>query len=485
MPQPAAPRRPSLAASAGPAWTVADLALATGGRLLGPADATVAGIGTDSRALTAGQAFVALMGERFDGHAFLPAALEHGAGALVVSRLPDPLPPVPVVLVEDTLTALGDLAAWHRRCHPSCCVLAVTGSAGKTTVKEMTAAILSQRWRILKTEGNRNNLIGLPLTLLGLTARHRAAVLEMGMNRPGEIARLAAIADPALGCITNVQPVHLEGLGDLAGVARAKEELFANLRPAARLVVNLDDPLVRVMARRYPQAQLTFGLRRGALIRATRIRSLGRDGVAFTLDLPDGRVRVRLAALGRHNVTNALAAAALAHGAGCSPEQVATGLAAFRPHSQRLEIRTLADGRLLMVDCYNAAPGSMAAALATVAELAAGRRAVAILGDMLELGPAAAAAHRQLGEQVAAHGFAGLLACGQFAETVVAGARAGGLKPDEAKAMAGKEAIVAELAAWTAAGRLAAGDWLLVKGSRGMRMETIVTALTQGSGEGR
>ncbi|MDH5297472.1 MAG: UDP-N-acetylmuramoyl-tripeptide--D-alanyl-D-alanine ligase, partial [Desulfobulbaceae bacterium] len=231
-------------------WSISQVLLATGGRFVaGSPQARFRAISTDSRTIEAGDLFVALAGEQHDGLAFVSEAVKKGAAGIVVARVPEPLPAVPVILVEDTTRALGDLAAYRRSLMPNLKVLAITGSSGKTTVKEMVAAILEQKMKVLKTRGNFNNLIGMPLSLLPVERQHHVAVLEMGMNQAGEIARLAEIADPDIACINNVQPAHLAGFGDIDGVARAKGELFAGVKSWARLVVNLDDRRVRALAR--------------------------------------------------------------------------------------------------------------------------------------------------------------------------------------------------------------------------------------------
>jgi UDP-N-acetylmuramoyl-tripeptide--D-alanyl-D-alanine ligase len=464
----------------GPAWSLAEVLAATGGRLRGPGGAVTFGrISTDTRTLEPGDLFVALSGENFDGEAFVAEAVARGAAGVLVSREPALAHPVPAVVVGDTLRALGDLAAWRRRQLPNLQVLAITGSSGKTTVKEMTAAILARKFPILKTTGNLNNLIGLPLTLLKVNGGQRLAVLEMGMNRPGEIARLTEIAAPDFACINNVQGAHLLGLDDINGVARAKEELFAGLAPTATMVVSLDDPLIRSLAKRYRQRQITFGLHRRALVRATYVRLEGEAGIAFTLKIGREQMRVRLHCVGRHNVINALAAAALAHGVGASLEDIRRGLAEFTPYDKRLQIERLESGLRMVNDTYNANPASMLAALETVQGLRREQRAVAVLGDMLELGGESVAAHRQIGAAVARLGFSQLLAVGSCAGEMVAAARAAGMAKANCRLFADKSEIVAQLRALLASGGLAAGDWVLVKGSRGMRMETVIAGLKE------
>ena len=464
----------------GQAWPLADVLAATGGRLAGPAGAKVfGGISTDTRTIAAGDLFVALSGENFDGESFVPEALARGAAGLLLKGLPSPVPPVPVVVVADTLRALGDLAAWRRRHLKKLQVLAITGSSGKTTVKEMTGAILARKYPILKTAGNFNNLVGLPLTMLKLNEKHRLAVLEMGMNRPGEIARLTEIAAPDFACINNVQGAHLQGLNTITGVARAKEELFAGLLPAAVMVVNLDDPLVRAMARRYSQRQIGFGLHRRALVRATYVRLKGERGIDFTLTIGEEKTRVSLNCVGRHNVINALAAAALAHGVGLSMTDICLGLSAFVPYDKRMQIEQLPEGVRLINDAYNANPASMLAALETVRDLRGGGRSVAVLGDMLELGDESVAAHRRIGEAVARLGFSHLLAVGEFAGEMVAAARAGGMARTDCQVFGDKGEVVGKLRAMLREGELPAGSWVLVKGSRGMKMESVIAGLKE------
>lgn len=463
------------------AWSLAEVLSATGGSLAGgtPGPARFRGVSTDTRKIVPGNLFVGLSGENFDGANFAAEAVAKGAAGVLLARPLTTSPPVPVVVVRDTLQALGDLAGWHRRHLPGLRVIGITGSSGKTTVKEMTAGILAPKFPIYKTGGNFNNLVGLPLTLLQVEKTHHLAVLEMGMNRPGEIARLTEIAAPDLACITNVQGAHLLGLANIGGVARAKEELFAGLAPAATMVVNLDDPLVRAMAGRYANRQITFGLHPRAFVRATYVRADVAEGIAFTLNIGAEKVRVRLRCLGRHNVLNALAAAALAHGIGMGLADIAAGLAAFAPYDKRFQVEQLPEGVRLVNDTYNANPSSMLAALETVAEQRRGHRAVAVLGEMLELGEEAVAAHRKIGSAVARLGFAHLLAYGTLAGELVAAARAEGMATGRCQAYADKEEIVAQLKKLLADGGLGKGDWVLVKGSRGTRMETVVTALKE------
>jgi UDP-N-acetylmuramyl pentapeptide synthase len=316
----------------------------------------------------------------------------------------------------------------------------------------MTGAILSQKHSILKTEGNFNNLIGMPLTLLNLKKDHEFAVLEMGMNRPGEIARLTEIADPDIACIINVQEAHLEGLGDIRGVAKAKNELFAGLKPEGKAAVNLDDEIVRSLADQLTQEKITFGCSPDAFIRATTIESLGQDGMSFTLHIGNESRHVTITAIGRHNVSNSLAAAAMAHGIGKS-------------------------GIKVLNDCYNANPASMMAALSTLKDLKKDHRAVAVLGDMLELGAKSEAAHQASGKAVYEFGIDFLAAFGSQAQNMATSALDAGMDRETAKGFNSKKDLAVWLNQLMQDNKIKADDWLLIKGSRGMRMEEVLELL--------
>lgn len=469
---------------AGVHWTMTRVMAATRGSLVGGVSAPrLATICTDTRHLQPNDVFVALVGDRFDGHAFVDEAVKKGAAAVIVNRIPTPMPSVSVIVVDDTLKALGDLAAFRRRLLPNLKVIAITGSCGKTTVKEMTAAILASRFRLLKTKGNFNNLVGLPLCLLQVEEDHEVAVLEMGMNRPGEIARLTEIAGPDIACITNVRPAHLEGVHDIEGVARAKGELFFGVKPGARLVVNLDDPNVEGLTRNLHQEMITFGLDGNAEVRATQIQSLGARGMLFSLRRGTRTAQVHMKAVGIHNVTNAMAAAALAYAVGADFDTIVEGLESFVSCEQRLCIRQTPGVPRIVNDSYNANPASVAAALMTLKELKGGNKAVAVLGDMLELGAHSIPAHRGLGEEAGRLGLDYLFAVGKFAPHLVAGARSAGMSRDQAMEFVNKEEIFVFLEGLRGLGRLQEEDWILVKGSHGMHMETLVEELVNAEGD--
>jgi len=461
-----------------PRWDVASLLVATGGHLLGGYhEPDLGDVCTDTRSIKDGDIFVALKGERFDGHNFLEEARKCGAAALVVSRDFQPMPRMPVILVEDTLQALGDMAAFRRLSLPSLQVLAITGSSGKTTVKDMVAAIINRRYQVIKTTGNWNNLIGLPLSLLPVNTSHDMAVMEMGMNQPGEIARLTEIADPDIACITNVQKAHLEGLGDLDGVARAKGELFDGLSDLAVLIVNLDDPKVCDLAAPLKNKKITFGLASKAEVRATHIRSLGEQGMAFTLHVGGEKRRISSHYPGVHNVQNSLAAAAMAMAAGLDVDSIADGIGEVAPAAGRLEILQTLDGIKIINDTYNANPGSMAAALAVLRDLAGEKRKIAILGDMLELGRESVSAHRNLGEEAVKKNCDALYAVGDFAQKTIEGAREAGFEKHKAKVLENNQAAIDVIKKLFVLGGIAEGDWILVKGSRAMGMESVVQGL--------
>lgn len=463
-------------------WTKAEILAATGGKLWRDGKAKRFGeLVTDSTKVRCGSVFVALKGERHDGHSFIGDALRRGAACVIAQRA-EPganYGRATVVKVRDTLTALGDLAHFRReRLAPK--VLAITGSNGKTTTKEMVAAIFEEavldgerlRGRVLKTEGNFNNLVGLPLTLLRLRKRHKLAVIELGTNRPGEIGRLAGIADPDCGIITSVAAAHLEGLNSLAGVAREKGALYQNIRSGGTIAVNVDDPRVKKLAAKFTGKKITYGKR--GWLRAVSSRMSGRGGMEFTLQAGGERRKVHLHYLGQHNVANALGAAALALCAGATLPAIRRGLAKAKPFSMRMEIEEW-NGVGIINDAYNANPASMQAALQTLAEISCPGKRIAVLGDMFELGRHSAIEHRRLGKTAAGAALDGLYLLGAQAAAVRMGALAGGLALE--KIIIGKDH--GDLAARLRA-HVHAGDWLLFKGSRGMKMERVLEALKGG-----
>jgi UDP-N-acetylmuramoyl-tripeptide--D-alanyl-D-alanine ligase len=435
------------------------------------AQGSVSGISTDSRSTRPGDLFVPLRGPNFDGHDFLLQAARNGAAACLSEEVISGFP-VPIIRVNDALRALGDLAGARRQAFAGP-VVAVTGSSGKTTTKEMLGAILGLTGPGLITPGNFNNLVGLPQTLFALGEEHRWAVLEMGMSALGEIARLAEIAQPHVGVITNIGAAHLETLRSLDGVARAKGELFAALPPEGTAVINADDRRVLALPVANGVQRLLFGCSQQATVRAEAIE-LWKGGVRFLLHLPDGSSPVQLQAWGRYNVSNALAAAAAAHALLVSGPVIVRGLESFEPCAGRMEVTALADDVLLLEDCYNANPLAVKAALTTLAELPGKGRNVAVLGDMLELGEAAANLHREVG-QVAAGCVDELLLLGDFASETAAAACHAGLNKQRVTIAADHQDLVGRLLQI-----VQPGDRVLIKGSRGMAMEKICAALKAG-----
>jgi len=450
-------------------FSLEELMKGSGGRLVsGSAAGELKGVSIDSRTLRSGEAFVAIRGHRLDGHDFCADALRKGAGALVVAD-PATVPPtraVPVILVDDTTLALQRLARFHRA-RFELPVVAITGSNGKTTTKELTAAVLSVRFRVLKSEGSLNNQWGVPLTLLRLAPEHEALVIEIGMSALGEIAALAAIAQPTIGVLTNIGPVHLEFLGSLEAVQKAKGELVRTIGPEGTVVLNADDPLVLALAKEARGRVVTFGFEASAHVRA---RGVARDksALAFTLVIGVSSAPVSLPLAGRHNVSNALAAAAVGSLFGLAPREIAEGLGRARPAAHRLTWID-AGGTLILDDCYNANPSSVAAALETLVE-EPGVRTIAVLGDMLELGAAAEAAHLEVGRLAARLGVERLYGFGPLSRSTVSGARAAGLLT--AHAVSDLETLIEEIRR-----EVQPGDRILIKGSRGMKMERILERL--------
>jgi UDP-N-acetylmuramoyl-tripeptide--D-alanyl-D-alanine ligase len=460
--------------AAEPRFTHAEVVAATGAHPTATPRAPFDGVSTDSRTLAPGALFVALRGERFDAHGFLADVVAGGAGGAVIqAEHPRAAVPrgFPLYEVPDTLQALGGLGRFHRR-RFTLPLGAVGGSNGKTTTKEMVGAILAIRGPALKTEGNLNNEVGLPLTLFRLRPEHVAAVVELGMNHAGEMSRLTAVAEPDAALITTVQPEHLEGLGSIDGVADAEGELFAGLSPRSTAVVNLDDPHVVRQGARARGAKLGFGRAAGAEVRLVESRPRGKTGLALVIEAGGRQWPVSLGFVGEHNALNATGAFALATALGFRPEECVQGLEAARPYARRLNVVEAPGGWTVVDDCYNANPASMTAALEVLRDLAAagGGRAVAALGDMLELGAFEAEAHRALGAEAARAGVAVLAAFGPRARLAAEAAREAGLA--DTFHTEDPEALAAFVR-----GRLRPADVLLVKGSRGMKLERLVEAL--------
>jgi UDP-N-acetylmuramoyl-tripeptide--D-alanyl-D-alanine ligase len=450
----------------------------------------IARLCSDSRSVRSGDLFVALRGERFDGHQFVEAALRRGAVGAIVEDQYRPLATnimssgrrgaqkaEPILFgVRDTLFAYQQLAA-HHRSRFTIPVVAVTGSNGKTTTKDMVASVLARRWTVLKTEGNLNNRIGVPQTLFRLTPRHGAAVIEMGVDQKGQTTRLCEIVRPTIGLITNIGPDHLEFFGSMEASAQAKAELLDLLPPDGAVVLNADDPYFDYLASRARCRVVSFGLSPKADVRALDVRTDERKGAAFRLMLP-GKARPAAVAIrvhGVHNVSNALAAAAVGHVLSLGGATIAQGLARFRPAAMRSQVSEH-NGVQVINDCYNANPASMKAAVQLLAELGSSKRTIAVLGDMLELGPETRTLHRDVGAFLAERNISLLVACGALGRSIAEGARRGGMTSDRIL-----EVPDAGAAAVAVKSLVRKGDVVLVKASRGMKMEQVVETLA-GSG---
>jgi UDP-N-acetylmuramoyl-tripeptide--D-alanyl-D-alanine ligase len=434
-------------------------------------DVVAEGYSIDSRTVAAGQLFFAVKGDRFDGHDFVEAALAAGAVAAVVKKELlqggeiSPGHQAQLLAVEDTLAALQTLGAGVRRIWGKP-LIAVTGSAGKTTTKEAIARVLSARFRVMKSEGNLNNHFGLPLQLLRLEAEHELAVIEMGMSHAGEIAALAHIAKPEIGVVTNVAPVHLEFFDSVAGIARAKYELIEALPASGTAVLNADDEYVSQFGRDFKGRVVTFGIHKPADIRAENVRPMAGGGSEFELAVESCREPIRLALLGEHNVYNALAAAAVGLERGMTPSEVARALAELVPADKRGQVLDLA-GATVINDCYNSNPKALNAMVDSLAAMPA-KRHIVVAGEMLELGGAAGELHRECGQYMAEQKIDFVLGVRGMAAELVTGARQRGVSAEFV-------ATPEEAAEWLAR-EIKPGDAVLLKASRGVRLEKALDA---------
>jgi UDP-N-acetylmuramoyl-tripeptide--D-alanyl-D-alanine ligase len=443
------------------AMTLSELQLPLAAQLQG-ADREFTGVSSDSRTLRPGDLFVALRGEHFDGHAYVAQALHGGAAAALVSAPVEGS--LPLLRVADTQRALGQLGAYNRQLYKGPLV-AITGSSGKTTVKNMVHAVLSRRGETLATEGNFNNEIGVPLTLLRLRSGIEFAVVEMGAAKAGDIAWLCELANPTIALLLNAMPAHLEGFGSVDGVAAAKGEIFDRLAGSDVAVINADQPWAKQWRKRAAAATvLDFGLQQPAAISARGIQSRGVEGVSFTTSTPVGDIAMRLALPGVHNVANALAAVAVGLACELSLTDIRDGLEALQPVDGRLRSLRSPLGTVVIDDCYNANPGSVRAAIDMLAACP-GRRTL-VLGAMRELGENSSSLHREVGEYALAAGIDQLWGVGPELEVCV-------------KAFGGNGRYFADRTTAIAAlpGEFGPNDTVLVKGSRGAGMEQVLHAL--------
>lgn len=454
-------------------WNLGRVADLVAGRVVGDPGIVPSGVYIDSRVAGDGRLFVAIRGDRFDGHDFARAAAEGGAAAVLAQREIEGCG-VPVVVAQDSLLALQRLGAARRRLFRGP-VLAVTGSSGKTTTRSILAAIVSTRRETLQPARNFNNHIGVPLTLLEMDPGiHGAAVLELGCSDFGEISLLTELSSPDVGLVTNVGPAHLEKLGDLDGVARAKGELFAGLPATGCAVVNLDDRRVAAM-RTTAGRRITFSVEGSADVSLIERKPEGALGQRLKISFGEEEIEARFALPGHHNAVDAVAACAAAMAAGVDASGAAEGLGSVTATPGRLQLREGPSGSILLDDTYNANPASVRAALGVLAEIATGGRQLAVLGDMLELGSGSDDAHLEVGEQAARGGLEMLVTMGESGRLIGEGAVGAGLERGRWRcARDHREAarVVAEI--------LRSNDALLIKGSRGMAMEKVVSALLEG-----
>lgn len=460
-----------------------EVAKAAGGKMLVNGQMPVTGISTDTRTIRKGDAFLALMGPNFDGHVFVGEAVSKGAAALILERgvLRGESDPkfdadgsVSVIAVKDTLKALGEMAHSHRKAHAKTKVVAITGSAGKTTTKDMAAAVLSVKYKVLKNNGTLNNLVGVPSTLLGLEDED-VVILELGTSSPGEIEALSRMVDADVAVVTNVGAAHLEGLGSIEGVAKEKSALPKSLRPDSIFVVNLSAPHVVKMARQTKAKLIGFASKEADSIDADetlRLMEVREDHNALHIALASskGEIGVRVPALGYHNAVNALAAAAIGRAFNMSLKQIKQGLESAQLPTGRGNIITTLSGTTIIDDSYNSNPLSTTASLRVLRSIKRDGKSIAVLGDMLELGKAAKEEHKKIGEEAAKLDVDELVCVGQFAKEI-----AGGYKKRTGRvANVAKNAIEAAKVAAEIAGPR---DVILVKASRLMALEETVGEL--------
>ncbi len=430
-------------------------------------DYEFSGISTDSRTIVESQLFVALKGENYDGHKFICDAIDRGAAGVILEDVCLKSKPRGklYVKVDSTLDSLGDLAKSFRESFENLRVIAITGSNGKTTTKEMVSAVIGQKYDVLKNTGNFNNLIGLPQTLFNLEDKNEVAVLELGMNRFGEIRRLAEICSPQIGVITNIGKAHIGNLGGIDGVKKAKSELVERFGAEQTFIVNKDDAMILDIAANTGCKKITYSLHGDADVRALNIERDGLSSRLFTLAIGSKKRSIRLNNIGLHNVSNALCASACGVAMGLALDEIASGLEKFEFPSMRLEIIDSAHGFKIINDCYNASPDSMKNAIDELSELKSEFKKIAVLGDMLELGKDAEKEHELLGEYIAKSNIDYLFTYGDLGKLIAKGAKrsVNASCYHDHKSIADQIMQVAKK-----------GDVVLIKGSRGIKMEKVI-----------
>lgn len=449
-------------------WKWDDILKATNGVLIKRGAFThCSGISTDSRVLNKGDLFIAIKGTRYDGHEFIPLAVKKGAAGIIVDKYLDKMPHFEgaVIKVDNTVKALGNLARYHRMKY-RIPMIAITGSNGKTTTKEMAAHILSLSKRVLKNEANYNNYIGVPFTLLSMDGSHEIGVIEIATNQPGEIDYLASIVIPEIGVITSIHPVHLRGLKDIEGVKKEKGSLLKYIN---KFVFNADDDEVVSLSREFSGEKVGFGMKHGE-VKAKDINENGLSGSEFTLCLPDKYLNVKYPILGRHQIYNALAAATVAWILGAPPLLIKKGLETFTPIKGRLNISRGESGVWVLNDSYNANPQSVLSALEVLKGLPGGK--IIVLGDMLELGEAGEAWHEKIGRAVACASPNYFIVFGHYKESLVRGALGAGLSSERVLETNSHEEILLSLRKISKK-----DDILLIKASHALGFEKLVSAL--------
>jgi len=453
--------------------TCGEIIEATKGVLVsGSVDTEVLRVSTDSRKIAEGDLFIALEGQRFDGHDYVQAAFEAGASAVLIHRDLEAKPEGTVIKVENTLAALRDLAGCYReKFHIP--FVGITGSVGKTSTKDMVACVLAQEYRVLKTEGNFNNEIGLPLTILNLESYHQAAVIEMGMSGFGEISRLTAITRPDIAIITNIGVSHIEKLGSRQNILKAKMEILEGLKEKGLVILNGDDKLLYGLKDLLKFRMVFYGTDENCDYQAYNIHTAGEAGTSFEITIGNEDYKVFVPAPGVHNVYNALAAIAAGLELGIPMNKIVAGIASFVPGNMRMNI--INHGGLKIInDAYNASPQSMEAAISVLKDISMGnRRTVAVLGDMLEMGEWAYDAHYNVGRYAALKGIDYIFTVGSHGKAIAKGALESGFDADRLFSFDDNASLKSFLE-----GFVKNGDIVLVKGSRGMKMEEIIHRLT-------
>jgi UDP-N-acetylmuramoyl-tripeptide--D-alanyl-D-alanine ligase len=440
-----------------------------------PENVVITGISTDSRTIGYGELFIPLTGENFDGHDYIIGAIEKGAVCFLSSReTGDEFAGFPSVRVEDTLKAYHKIACNYRKMFPIP-VIAITGSNGKTTTKDILAHILRKKFKVLSTEKNFNNEFGLPQTIMKLDSTYQVAVLEMAMRGLGQIRELCEIANHDIGIITNIGEAHFELLGSYEAIAKAKCELLESMKPEGTAILNADDKWYDYCLERAPGKVISYGLglKNNADFQLIQKQDRGLDGFYLEVKYKGNIYPFELPVLGIHNIYNTLAGIAAADALGMTPEEIGEALKSLKPSDKRMEMHKTPGGWVVLNDTYNASPSSMGKALEILAEVKASGRKIAVLSDMLELGEIAVESHRKIGEQVFAAGIDELHVIGELGCEIARGAAVSGMEAGKVRCWDNKTSMLEYLV-----GTLKDGDLVLVKGSRGMKMEEVVEGLT-------